>query len=57
MISHILAKIYEIILDKKISIWLEIQGKRDKGHVGFRNHHSTYMPRIIMEARKTEGSS
>jgi hypothetical protein len=31
MISLILAKLYEIILEKKISIWLKIHSKRAKG--------------------------
>jgi hypothetical protein len=31
MISPILAKLYEIILENKISLWLEIHGKRAKG--------------------------
>jgi hypothetical protein len=31
MISPILAKIYGIILEKKISLWLESHGKRAKG--------------------------
>ena len=31
MIRPILAKLYVIILEKKISLWLEIQRKRDKG--------------------------
>jgi hypothetical protein len=34
MISPILAKLYGIILEKKISLWLEIHGKRDKGQAG-----------------------
>jgi hypothetical protein len=41
MISPILAKLYGIILEKEISLWLESHGKRDKGHVGFRRYHST----------------
>jgi hypothetical protein len=41
MISLILAKLYGIILEKKISIWLESHGKRAKGQVGFRRYHST----------------
>jgi hypothetical protein len=41
MISPILAKLYTIILEKKINIWLESHGKRAKGHVGFRGYHST----------------
>ena len=40
MISHILAKLYGIILEKKISLWLEIHGKRAKGHAKFRRYHS-----------------
>jgi hypothetical protein len=41
MISPILAKLYGIILEKKISLWLESHGKRDKGHAMFRRYHST----------------
>ena len=41
MISSILSKLYGIILEKNISIWLEIHGKRVKGQVGFRRNHST----------------
>jgi hypothetical protein len=38
MISLILAKLYGIILEKKISIWLERHGKRAKGQDGFRRY-------------------
>jgi hypothetical protein len=41
MISLILAKLYGIILEKKISLWLESHGKRDKGQAEFRRYHST----------------
>jgi hypothetical protein len=41
MISPILAKLYGIILEKKISLWLESHGKRAKGQAGFRRYHST----------------
>jgi hypothetical protein len=41
MISPILSKLYGIILEKKISLWLETHGKRDKGQDGFRRYHST----------------
>jgi hypothetical protein len=41
MISSILAKLYGIILEKKINIWLESHGKRDKGQARFRRYHST----------------
>jgi hypothetical protein len=41
LISPILAKLYEIILENKISLWLEIHGKRDKGQPRFRIYHST----------------
>jgi hypothetical protein len=40
MISPILAKLYGIILEKKISLWLESHGKRVKGHARFRRYHS-----------------
>jgi hypothetical protein len=41
MIRLILVKLYGIILENKISLWLEIHGKRAKGQVGFRRYHST----------------
>ena len=41
MISPLLAKLYGIILEKKINEWLEMEGKRAKGQVGFRRNHST----------------
>ena len=40
MISPILAKLYGIILERKISIWLESHGKRAKFHADFRIYHS-----------------
>jgi hypothetical protein len=41
MISPILAKLYGIILEKKISLWLYIHDKRAKGQANFRRYHST----------------
>jgi hypothetical protein len=41
MTSPILAKLYEIILEKKIILWLESHDKRAKGQAGFRRYHST----------------
>ena len=41
MISPLLAKLYDIILEKKINEWLEMEGKWAKGQAGFRRHHST----------------
>jgi len=41
MIIPLLAKLYGIILEKKINVWLENEGKRAKGQVGFRRHHYT----------------
>jgi hypothetical protein len=40
MISPILAKLYGIILEKKISLWLESHSKRAKGQAGFMIYHS-----------------
>jgi hypothetical protein len=40
MISPILAKLYGIILENKISLWLESHDKRDKGETGFRRYNS-----------------
>jgi hypothetical protein len=40
MISPILSKIYGIILEKKIRLWLESHGKITKGEAGFRRYHS-----------------
>ena len=44
MISHFLAKLYGIILESKLSIWLESEGKRAKGQAGFRKQRSTRPP-------------
>ena len=41
MIIPLLAKLYGIILEKKINGWLEMEGKRAKGQAGFRRNHST----------------
>ena len=53
MISPLLAKLYDIILENKMSIWLESEGKWAKGQAGFRRQHSTtdhlVMLRIIVE--------
>jgi hypothetical protein len=41
IITSILAKLYGIILEKKISLWLESHSKRAKGQARFRRYHST----------------
>jgi hypothetical protein len=41
MICPILANLYEIILEKKINIWLESHRKRANGQEKFRNYHSS----------------
>ena len=40
-INPLFAKLYGIILENKLSIWLESEGKRAKGKAGFRRQHST----------------
>jgi len=40
MIGHILAKLYKLILENKISLWLEIHGKSAKGQVEHMRYHS-----------------
>ena len=61
MISPLLAKLYGIILEKKISIWLESEGKWAKGQAGFKRHHSTMdhliTLRIIMEECRNDKSN
>lgn len=49
MISPLLAKLYGVILEKKMSIWLEREGRRAKGQTSFRRHHSTNDHLIIAE--------
>ena len=53
MTSPPLAKLYGIILENKLSIWLESEEKQAKGQAGFRRQHSTtnhlVMLRIIVE--------
>ena len=46
MISPILAKLYGIILEKKISLWLKSHGKRAKVQVRFRRYHSIVDHRV-----------
>jgi hypothetical protein len=41
MINLILAKLYGIILEKKISLWLESHSKRAKDQARFRRYNST----------------
>ena len=61
MISPLLSKLYGIILEKKISRWLESKGKRAKGQVGFRRPHSTtdhlVTLRIIVEECRNDKSN
>ena len=53
IILTLLAKLYGIILEKKINIWLESEGKLAKGQAGFRGQYSTtdhlVTVRIIVE--------
>ena len=61
MISPLLAKLYGLILEKEINIWLESEGKKDKGQAGFRRHHSTMdhlvTLRIIVEESHNDKSN
>ena len=41
MISPLLSKLYGIILENNINVWLESEGKRAKCQAGFRWNHST----------------
>ena len=61
MIIPLLAILYGIILEKKISIWLESEGKWAKGQAGFRRQHSTMTHlitlRIIVEECRNDKSN
>ena len=61
MISLVLAKLYGIILEKKINRWLDSEGKQAKGQAGFRRQHSTtdhlVMLRIIVEECRNDKSN
>ena len=61
MIIPLLAKLYGIILEKKISSWIESEGKRAKGQEGFRRQHSTtdhlVTLRIIVEECRNDKSN
>ena len=61
MISPLLAKLYDIILENKMSIWLESEGKWAKGQAGFRRQHSTtdnlVTLRIIVEECRNDKSN
>jgi len=39
MINPLLDKLYGIILERKLSVWLESEGKQAKGQAGFRKQH------------------
>jgi hypothetical protein len=41
MIILVLSKMYEIILENNISIWIERHRERDKGQTTFKIYHST----------------
>ena len=41
MIIPVLENIYGIILEKKISVWIESKGNRAKGQAEFKRNHST----------------
>ena len=61
MISPLLAKLYGIILEKKISRCFESEGKQAKGQAGFRRQHSTTYHlvtlRIIVEECNSDKSN
>lgn len=61
MISPLLAKLYGIILERKLSIWLESEGKWAKGQAGFRRKHSTtdhlVTRKIIVEECRNDKSN
>ena len=53
MIIPLLSKLYEIILEKNVNIWLEILVKKVKGHAGVIRYHldmdHLVTPRTIVE--------
>ena len=53
MIIPLLSKLYEIILEKNVNIWLEILVKKVKGHAGVIRYHLAMdhlvTPRTIVE--------
>lgn len=61
MISHLLAKLYGIILEKKLRIFLQSEGKRAKCQAAFRRQHSTrdhiVTLRIIVEECRNDKSN
>ena len=61
MISPLLAKLYGIILENKMSIWLESEGKQAKGQACFIRQHSTtdhlVTLRIIVEECRNDKSN
>ena len=61
MINPLLADLFGIILEKNMRIWIESEGKRDKGQAGFRSEHSTMdhlvTLRIIVEKCRNDKSN
>jgi hypothetical protein len=48
MVGPILAKLFTMILDKRISEWVEQHGLRAKGQVGFRKYYRTIYQLFIL---------
>ena len=62
MVGSLMTKLFGGIMESKISIWAEENGKRAYGQAGFRKHHSTIdhldhivTLRVLMEESRLRG--
>ena len=59
MVGSLIAKLFGCIMESKISVWAEKNGKRAYGQAGFRKHHSTIdhfvTLRELMEGSRLRG--
>ena len=59
MVGSLMAKLFGCIMESKISVWAEKNGKRAYGQAGFRKHHSTIdhlvTLRVLMEESRLRG--
>ncbi len=54
IVGLILAKLFVMILDKRLSEWAEQHGLRAKGQVGFRNTNQLFILRTLIEQSKVK---
>ena len=58
-VGHVLGKLYALVVNARLTAWLEARGKRAKGQTGFRQGHRTvdncFILRALAERARTRG--